>query len=187
MNRRIAALSLGVVGLLALAPTTQAAEGDVDVSAWLEANKETIEFFLDVDVDSCAGLDGITYEDSVRLADAEGIDLKELAKQTDPDKILEYVNDSGITLSDIDRFLTKFCERQNTPTAPGGATDTPSAFEPPAGAKTDKPSPSVSDEDLNGKMADTGGLSPWTPLGIGVGALALGSGGYYWARKAGKI
>ena len=192
-SRIAAATALGALGVLALAPMAQAE--DVDVAAWLKANKDTIEFFLDVDVDTCKGLDGITYDESVRLADAEGIDLKELAKHTDPAEILDYVNEAGVTFADIDRFLTAFCAGEvevppPSSTPPGDPSDGPSATDsssPPAGAKDDK-SDAPKSEDVNGEMANTGSdIDPFVVTGIGLGAVALGGGAYFLARKRGML
>lgn len=196
-SRIAAATALGALGVLALAPMAQAEE-DVDVAAWLKANKDTIEFFLDVDVDTCKGLEGITYDESVRLADAEGIDLKELAKHTDPAEILDYVNEAGVTFADIDRFLTAFCAGEvevppPSSTSPGSSED-PSAApsdtdssSPPAGAKDDK-SDAPKSEDVNGEMANTGSdVNPFVITGIGLGGVAVGSAAYILARKRGML
>jgi hypothetical protein len=139
MKFRILAASAVAVGALALASPVQAAEGDVDVSAWLQANKDTVEVFLGVDVDTCKGVDGLTYDESLRLADAEGIDLKELAKHTDPEAIMEYVNDAGITLGDIDRFLNRFCAGEVPIPAPSATQDGPDGSESPSSDPSTSP------------------------------------------------
>lgn len=152
MRIRMYAAGIAAIGALAVSAPAYATEGDdVDVSAWLKANKSTVELFLGVDVDTCKGVDGLTYDQSVRLADAEGIDLKELAKHTDPEAILEYVNDAGITLADIDRFLDRFCAGEvpvPPPTAPDGSTDQPT-YDPnaPGGSDADPNAPGNPDGD----------------------------------------
>jgi len=208
MKFRIAAASFAAAGVLALAAPVQAAEGDVDVSAWLKANKETVELFLGVDVDTCKGVDGLTYDESLRLADAEGIDLKELAERTDPEAIMEYVNDAGITLADIDRFLDRFCAGEVVVPPPSGSTD---GSTPPDGASDGSGSPTpgqdgstppsdgssapsdttgspkVEDGDKDGKMADTGATSPLLPIGIGAASIGFGGTAVYFARKRGIL
>lgn len=202
MHTRIAAAtSLAALGVLALAPLAQADDA-VDVDAWIKANKEVIELVLDVDVDTCKGLDGLTYDESVRLADAEGIDLKALATKENADQILEYVDNAGITLDDIEKFLTNFCAGKVTPPPPSSeapskddapakddASETPSkdASAPPPGAKDDK-SDAPKAEDPNGEMAHTGSdANPFLIGGIGLGAVSLGGGAYFLARKRGIL
>jgi hypothetical protein len=205
MKLRIAAASFAAAGVLALAAPVQAAEGDVDVSAWLKANKETVELFLGVDVDTCKGVDGLTYDESLRLADAEGIDLKELAERTDPEAIMEYVNDAGITLADIDRFLDRFCAGEvvvppptdptDGSTPPDGAGDgsgSPTPGQDGSTPPSDSPSgstesPKAEDGDKDGKMADTGAASPLLPIGIGAASIGFGGTAVYFARKRGIL
>jgi hypothetical protein len=215
MKFRIAAASCAAAGVLALSAPVHAAEGDVDVSAWLKANKETVELFLGVDVDTCKGVDGLTYDQSLRLADAEGIDLKELAERTDPEAIMEYVNDAGITLADIDRFLDRFCAGEvvvpppSTPgdgsasptdgsTAPGdsstppdGSGDPTDGSTPPQDGSSAAPgateSPKAGDDAKDGSMADTGAASPLLPIGIGAASLGFGGAAVYFARRRGIL
>lgn len=200
-----------------------AASDPVDVGQWLKDNKVAVEFWLDVDVDTCKGVDGLSYNQALVLADDYNINLKELAKRTSPEEIMEYVNDSGITLGDIDRFLAKFCAGEveippatatpdddadgpgTTPsegdsTAPGsgghdseGGDDSasPSATAPGSSSGDDAGAESsasaASSEDPEGSMAHTGASSPWLPLGIGAGALGVGSAAVVLARRRGVI
>lgn len=190
-TRIAAATSLAALGVLALAPLAQADDA-VDVDAWIKANKDVIELVLDVDVDTCKGLDGLTYDESVRLADAEGIDLKALATKENADQILEYVDNAGITLDDIEKFLTNFCAGKVTPPPPSSQAPTseaPSkdASEPPAGVKDDK-SDAPKSEDPNGEMAHTGSdADPFLIGGIGLGVASLGGAAYFLARKRGML
>lgn len=218
MKIRMAAAAVASLGALALAAPAHAAGSDVDVSAWIQANKDVIEVFLDVDVDSCKGLNQLDYAEAVALADLEGVDLEKLAKASSPDEILAYADRAGVTLNDVERFLNRFCEGKvaipsvpasPTADAPGdGSSDgsgdgaTPSgdasasagsgtASKGPSSGADSRETPSgaasASEEDPDGSLAHTGSSSPLVPLGIGAGALGLGGGALYLARRRGVI
>lgn len=211
MKIRMVAAAVASLGALALAAPAHAAEGDVDVSAWIQANKDVIEVFLDVDVDSCKGLNQLDYAEAVALADLEGVDLEKLAKASSLDEILAYADRAGITLNDVERFLNRFCAGEvpipSIPAsdAPGDAPGdgaTPSgdasasagsgtASEGPSSGADPRETPSgaasASEEDPDGSLAHTGSSSPLVPLGIGAGALGLGGGALYLARRRGVI
>jgi LPXTG-motif cell wall-anchored protein len=178
------------------------------VSAWIQANKDVIEVFLDVDVDSCKGLNQLDYAEAVALADLEGVDLEKLAKASSPDEILAYADRAGITLNDVERFLNRFCAGEvpipSVPASetPGDDSATPSgdasasagsgtASEGPSSGADPRETPSgaasASEEDPDGSLAHTGSSSPLVPLGIGAGALGLGGGALYLARRRGVI
>jgi len=208
MKIRMVAAAVASLGALALAAPAHAAEGDVDVSAWIQANKDVIEVFLDVDVDSCKGLNQLDYAEAVALADLEGVDLEKLAKASSPDEILAYADRAGVTLDDVERFLNRFCAGEvpipsvPSPEAPGDDGATPSgdvsasagsgtASEGPSSGADPRETPSgaasASEEDPDGSLAHTGSSSPLVPLGIGAGALGLGGGALYLARRRGVI
>lgn len=107
--RRIAAITLAAGIALFPAASASANPDEPDIKAWIQEHEQTLEFFLNINVEECKGLDGITYSDAVRLGKANDIDLPELAKRTDPDEIMDYVLNSGVTMADVEAFLNAFC------------------------------------------------------------------------------
>jgi hypothetical protein len=197
IRKAITAVAVGAAVIVGAGPA--AADTSVDIEAWAQQHKSEIKFFVGVDVNQCEGLKGLTYEGAVSMADARSIDLDSLVKKTDADEILNYVDSHGITLAQLRSLIDDFCEGEipvpsvkpttgdtdpGTPSGePSGSTSGGPSATPSGSGDGSTPSPSASTDDPEGSMANTGGMSPWVPIGVSSGLIGSGLGLFALRRK----